>query len=70
MTPEKKQARENIIATIVGGVTTALGGNAVAATVAAQIETENNATNFVKGTTERVKRASISIGDILRKPKG
>ncbi|WP_241163376.1 filamentous hemagglutinin N-terminal domain-containing protein [Ralstonia solanacearum] len=70
LTPEKKQARENIVATIVAGAATALGGNAVAATVAAQIETENNAANFVKGTTERVKRASNSIGDILRKPKG
>ncbi|MGA3944378.1 hemagglutinin repeat-containing protein, partial [Ralstonia nicotianae] len=70
LTPEKKQARENIIATIVGGATTALGGNAVAATVAAEIETENNAANFVKGTTERVQQASISVGEILRKPKG
>jgi filamentous hemagglutinin len=70
LTQEQKQARENIIATVVAGTTAALGGNAAAATIAAQIETENNAANFVKGTTERVQKVSTSIGDTLRKPKG
>ena len=70
LTPEQKQARENIISTIVVGAAAGLGGNAAAATIAAQIETENNAANFVKGTTERVQKASLSVGDTLRKPKG
>ncbi|WP_199545304.1 hemagglutinin repeat-containing protein, partial [Paraburkholderia kururiensis] len=70
LSADQKQARENIVASIVAGATSAVGGNAAAATVAALIETENNAASFVKGTTERVKTASTTVGDILRKPRG
>ena len=42
LTQEQKQAREQIVESLVAGVTGALGGDAATATLAAQIETENN----------------------------
>ncbi|ORC51240.1 filamentous hemagglutinin [Burkholderia sp. A27] len=70
LTDEQKQDREAIVQSIVGGITAALGGDAATAAIASLIETENNATNFVKGTTPRVQAVATSIADTLRKPKG
>ncbi len=52
---EEKEARKNLVTSIVGGIATAVGsGNASAATLAAQLETEQNALGttvhqFLKG---------------------
>ncbi|MCI1835346.1 DUF6862 domain-containing protein [Achromobacter sp. HNDS-1] len=42
MTAEQKEARVNLVASLVAGLTVALGGDSAVATLAAQIETENN----------------------------
>lgn len=42
LTAEQKEARVNLVASLVGGLTAALGGDSAIATLAAQIETENN----------------------------
>ncbi|PWF24685.1 hemagglutinin repeat-containing protein [Corticimicrobacter populi] len=42
LSPSEKEARVNLIKTLVAGVTAAAGGDAAAATVAAALETENN----------------------------
>jgi hypothetical protein len=42
LTPEEKEARANLINTLITGTTAALGGDAATASVAARIETENN----------------------------
>ncbi|WP_211336918.1 hemagglutinin repeat-containing protein [Hydromonas duriensis] len=42
MTAEQKQAYSNLIGTLVAGVTTAVGGDAAAATLASKVEYENN----------------------------
>ncbi|WP_423380296.1 hemagglutinin repeat-containing protein [Burkholderia sp. LMG 32019] len=70
LTNEEKLQRERLVESIVAGTTAAMGGDAAATSAAALIETENNATNFVKGTTPRVQKVSTSISDVLRKPKG
>ena len=70
LTPAQKQNRENLVATIVAGASAALGGNETTVTIAALIETQNNAATFVKGTTERIKGAATSTADMLRKPQG
>lgn len=43
LTPTEREARLNLLTTLVTGVTAAVGGNAAVANTAAQIETENNA---------------------------
>ncbi|RQR43495.1 filamentous hemagglutinin N-terminal domain-containing protein [Burkholderia sp. Bp9131] len=70
LTEEEKQARERLVQSIVAGTTSALGGDAATSSIAALIESENNAANFVKGTTPRVQAAATSVADALRKPKG
>ncbi|VBB14142.1 hemagglutinin repeat-containing protein [Burkholderia stabilis] len=70
LTNEEKLARERIVQSIVAGTTSALGGDAATASIASLIETENNAANFVKGTTPRMQTAATSVADALRKPKG
>ncbi|MDR0244135.1 MAG: hemagglutinin repeat-containing protein [Burkholderia sp.] len=70
LTNEEKLARERIVQTIVAATTSALGGDAAAASIASLIETENNAANFVRGTTPRMQTAATSVADVLRKPKG
>jgi len=70
LTEEQKQARSNIIASIVAGVTASTGGDAVISAMAAKIETENNALSFAKGTTERTKVVATSVAGVLGKPKG
>ncbi len=42
LTAEQKEARVNLVASLVAGLTVALGGDSAVATLAAQIETENN----------------------------
>ncbi|WP_192492132.1 hemagglutinin repeat-containing protein [Achromobacter sp. ACM03] len=42
LTAEQKEARVNLVASLVGGLAAALGGDSAVATLAAQIETENN----------------------------
>ncbi|MEQ4616657.1 MAG: VENN motif pre-toxin domain-containing protein [Corticimicrobacter sp.] len=42
LSPSEKEARVNLVKTLVAGVTAAAGGDAAAATVAAALETENN----------------------------
>ncbi|MGE8642641.1 MAG: DUF6862 domain-containing protein, partial [Achromobacter sp.] len=42
LTAEQKEARVNLVASLVAGLTAALGGDSAVATLAAQIETENN----------------------------
>lgn len=42
MTPEEMQSRENIVTSLIAGITTTVGGNASVSTAAAEIETENN----------------------------
>jgi filamentous hemagglutinin len=42
LTAEEKESRANLVASLVAGLTAALGGNSAVATLAAQIETENN----------------------------
>ncbi|EDT40971.1 hemagglutinin repeat-containing protein [Burkholderia ambifaria] len=70
LTNEEKLQRERLVESIVAGTTAALGGDAAATSAAALIESENNATNFVKGTTPRMQTAATSVADALRKPKG
>ncbi|MHC1710580.1 MAG: hemagglutinin repeat-containing protein [Solidesulfovibrio sp.] len=42
LTAQEKESRMNLINSLLGGVTTALGGDAAAATLAARVEQENN----------------------------
>ncbi|AYD67039.1 filamentous hemagglutinin N-terminal domain-containing protein [Achromobacter sp. B7] len=42
LTAEEKESRANLVASLVAGLTVALGGDSAVATLAAQIETENN----------------------------
>nr|WP_223965262.1 hemagglutinin repeat-containing protein [Burkholderia diffusa] len=70
LTDNEKLQRERLVESIVAGATAALGGDAAATSAAALIETENNATNFVKGTTPRVQKVATSVADALRKPRG
>ncbi|HDV8350260.1 TPA: hemagglutinin repeat-containing protein [Burkholderia vietnamiensis] len=70
LTDQDKLDRERLVQSIVAGTTSALGGDASTASIAALIESENNAANFVKGTTPRVQAAATSVADALRKPKG
>lgn len=49
LTAEQKEARVNLVASLVGGLTAALGGDSAIATLAAQIETEN-----ISGRTSKV----------------
>jgi filamentous hemagglutinin len=42
LTAEQKEARVNLVASLVAGLTAVLGGDSAVATLAAQIETENN----------------------------
>jgi hypothetical protein len=55
LTVEAQQARENIVATIVGGIAAASGLNVTAAVTAAQVETENNAIVPTTGPTYDVR---------------
>ncbi|MCA3182177.1 MULTISPECIES: hemagglutinin repeat-containing protein [unclassified Cupriavidus] len=43
LTAEEKEARSNLVSGLVAGITSAVGGDAAAAGLAARIETENNA---------------------------
>ncbi|MHC6053877.1 two-partner secretion domain-containing protein [Ralstonia solanacearum] len=43
LTPEEKEARSNLVSSLVAGIATAAGGDAAVASAAAKIETENNA---------------------------
>nr|WP_245202133.1 hemagglutinin repeat-containing protein [Herbaspirillum sp. 1130] len=70
LSQEERQSRKDLVASIVAGTSSVFGGDVVTSTLAAIIETENNATAFVKGTTERIKVAATSAADMLRKPKG
>ncbi|MCA3778775.1 MAG: hypothetical protein IOC39_05495 [Burkholderia sp.] len=70
LTNEEKLARERIVQSIVAGTTSTLGGDAATASIASLIEAENNAANFVKGTTPRMQVAATSVADVLRKPRG
>ena len=70
LTAQERQARTNIVASLVAGITTASGSDAAIAAAAAQIETENNALNFIKGTTPRIRAVGTTIADVLGKPKG
>nr|WP_230942544.1 hemagglutinin repeat-containing protein [Burkholderia stagnalis] len=70
LTNEEKLQRERLVESIVAGTTAALGGDAAATSAAALIEAENNATNFVKGTTPRMQTAATGVANALRKPKG
>ncbi|WP_081085138.1 hemagglutinin repeat-containing protein [Burkholderia territorii] len=70
LTDNEKLQRERLVESIVAGATAALGGDAAATSAAALIETENNATNFVKGTTPRMQKVATSVADALRKPRG
>ncbi|WP_334042071.1 hemagglutinin repeat-containing protein [Burkholderia ambifaria] len=70
LTNEEKLQRERLVESIVAGTTAALGGDAAATSAAALIETENNATNFVKGTTPRMQTLATGVANALRKPKG
>ncbi|WP_244321883.1 hemagglutinin repeat-containing protein [Burkholderia reimsis] len=70
LTNEEKLQRERLVESIVAGTTAALGGDAAATSAAALIETENNATNFVKGTTPRMQTLATGVANALRKPRG
>ncbi|WP_347316362.1 DUF637 domain-containing protein, partial [Ralstonia pseudosolanacearum] len=60
LTPEEKEARSNLVSSLIAGITAAAGGNAVTATNAARIETENNRL----ATSAEVKRIhQLSQGD-------
>lgn len=60
LTPEEKEARSNLVSTLVAGITAAAGGNAATAANAARIETENNRL----ATAAEVKRIhQLSQGD-------
>nr|WP_243667226.1 hemagglutinin repeat-containing protein [Pseudomonas brassicae] len=43
LTPEEKEARKNLVSSLITGITVASGGDAAIANTAAQIEAENNA---------------------------
>jgi len=70
LTNDEKLQRERLVESIVAGTTAALGGDAAATSAAALIESENNATNFVKGTTPRIQTAATGVASALKKPKG
>ncbi|WP_227791675.1 hemagglutinin repeat-containing protein [Burkholderia sp. BE17] len=70
LTNEEKLQRERLVESIVAGTTAALGGDAAATSAAALIETENNAMNFVKGTTPRMQTLATGVANALRKPRG
>ncbi len=60
LTPEEKEVRSNLVSSLIAGITAAAGGNAVTATNAARIETENNRL----ATSAEVKRIhQLSQGD-------
>jgi filamentous hemagglutinin len=60
LTPEEKEARSNLVSSLVAGITAAAGGNAATAANAARIETENNRL----ATSAEVKRIhQLSQGD-------
>ena len=69
LTQTEKEARRNLLTTLVTGITAAAGGNAAVANAAVTIETENNAL-FVKGTTARIQVAGIMVANVLSKPQG
>ena len=68
MTENEKQARSDIVSTLVGVLTEATGGQAVDAVNAIRVEMWFN--EFVKGTTQRIKDVATPVADLLRKPKG
>ncbi|STQ91103.1 hemagglutinin repeat-containing protein [Iodobacter fluviatilis] len=70
MTASEKEKRKNLVGSIITGIVAATDGNAAAANNAAQIEMENNALTFLKGTTARVKTVATSTADFLAKPQG
>ncbi|MHA6863806.1 hemagglutinin repeat-containing protein, partial [Ralstonia pseudosolanacearum] len=60
LTPEEKEARSNLVSSLIAGITAASGGNAATAANAARIETENNRL----ATSAEVKRIhQLSQGD-------
>lgn len=60
LTPEEREARANLVSSLIAGITAAAGGSAVTATNAARIETENNRL----ATSAEVKRIhQLSQGD-------
>ncbi len=60
LTPEEREARSNLVSSLIAGITAAAGGSAVTATNAARIETENNRL----ATSAEVKRIhQLSQGD-------
>ncbi|MDB0524424.1 hypothetical protein LBW55_22710 [Ralstonia solanacearum] len=60
LTPEEREARANLVSSLIAGITAAAGGSAVTATNAARIETENNRL----ATSAEVKRIhELSQGD-------
>ncbi|MEQ4616654.1 MAG: hypothetical protein ABN482_01240, partial [Corticimicrobacter sp.] len=76
LSPSEKEARVNLVKTLVAGVTAAAGGDAAAATVAATLETENNALSNERGVAlldeagkalyEKLRDAGVGSADDLQ----
>jgi len=64
LTAEEKEARRNLIATLVTGVTAATGGNATVANTAVTIETENNALPAALVIATAVVAGALQAADI------
>ncbi|MGV2862939.1 filamentous hemagglutinin, partial [Achromobacter sp. AGC39] len=62
LTAEEKESRANLVASLVAGLTVALGGDSAVATLAAQIETENN----YFGQNPRVS-GRLNNGNLMRR---
>ena len=59
LSPDQKEARENLVTSLVAGVTAAAGGDAAVASAAAQIETENNSLLKAAKITYKVAKSAL-----------
>jgi len=67
LTATEKEARLNLISTLVTGVTAAVGGDAAVANTAVTIETENNA--LIKGAKAAIKTTKAAIDSYKKNGK-
>ncbi|VVE34412.1 hemagglutinin-related protein [Pandoraea eparura] len=62
----EKEARMNLIESLVAGITAGTGGNATAASIASRLELENNQFELPQGIV-RAGAASTSLGEFMAK---